>query len=341
MGAWERSVSIYRTAVTWVVEANAALPDALAGTIWWGPADSAKTVFVPMLVAAGEPPGPYTVGNPAALDRSSAYWAHRYVQNLCQLRYERMIVPVKEASARWESLATSLMASIRKGPKLAAADLKTKLDAHAEAVLAGTWRLADDLMVSYADGGFTASTPNGAPQSEQIGYPAPWLKAVGFDSGPNIRLGTLPCPDCEEDGSGKPLNALLASASSELPALATTAGDSAGSAMSGVKAMRSRAKPLAVTPQSAAGSAAGSVAGSVVGSAAGSASVVASVSALMAVSALIVAAMLPMFQHARRSLGRSESFLAANDGIWPVVARVHAPIEDERSYNAFPASVAP
>ena len=140
---------------------------------------------------------------------------------------------------------------------------------------------------------------------------------MGFDSGPNVKLGTLPCPDCEEDGSGKPLNALLASTSGELPALATAAGDSKGSIALGGKAMRSPVQSSAVTPKSAAASAAGS------------ASVVASVSALMAVFALIVAAVLPMFPHGRRCLGRTEPLLAA---------RTHAPIEDEHSYSDFPGA---
>ena len=43
-----------------------------------------------------------------------------------------------------------------------AAALRTALDAHASAVLGATWRLADDLMVKYADGGLTTRRPDGS-----------------------------------------------------------------------------------------------------------------------------------------------------------------------------------
>ena len=40
-GAWERSVAIYRTAFTWVIQASAGLPEHARGTVWWALADSA------------------------------------------------------------------------------------------------------------------------------------------------------------------------------------------------------------------------------------------------------------------------------------------------------------
>jgi dipeptidase len=68
-----------------------------------------------MIVRAGAPPRPYTLGNPAKLQRDSAYWAHKYVQNLAQLRYERMIVDIAANAARWERRAMALVATMRDG----------------------------------------------------------------------------------------------------------------------------------------------------------------------------------------------------------------------------------
>ena len=180
-GAWPRSVAIYRSAMTWVVQANAGLSEPHRGTVWLGPADSSKTIFVPLIVTAGEPPRSYTVGNPAKLDRSSAYWAHRYVQNLAQLRYSEMIVDIQNASAHWERRAAHLVESIRSGiepmPKQA-------LDAHAARVLAAAWRLADELMVKYADGGLTSlGADGGSPRSVDLSYPSDWLARVGYGDG--------------------------------------------------------------------------------------------------------------------------------------------------------------
>ena len=191
-GSWERTVSIYRTTYTWVVQANAALPDAAAGTIWWGPADSSKTVFVPLTVAMGEPPQAYTLGRQGKIERESAYWAHRYVQNLAQIRYKEMIVDIQAASTAWEAKGAALVGAIRavNGNIRTKRQIKQALDAHAAAVLKATWQLADDLMLKYADGGRTTPQPDYTVNCEPLGYPASWLrdKEVNFTSGPE-RLG--------------------------------------------------------------------------------------------------------------------------------------------------------
>ena len=54
-GSWERTVGIYRTAFTWVVQASNSLEDRLACVVWWGTADAAKTTFVPVMVSMGDP----------------------------------------------------------------------------------------------------------------------------------------------------------------------------------------------------------------------------------------------------------------------------------------------
>jgi hypothetical protein len=167
--------------MTWVVQANAGLPEPHRGTVWLGPADSSKTIFAPLFVTAGEPPQSYTVGNPAKLDRGSAYWAHRYVQNLAQLRYSEMIVDIQNASAHWERRAAHLVESIRSGVE---PEPKQALDAHAARVLAAAWRLADDLMVKYADGGLTTMGADGvSPRSVDLSYPSDWLARVGYGDG--------------------------------------------------------------------------------------------------------------------------------------------------------------
>ena len=48
-GNWERTLSIYRTTYSQVVQARAWLPDAVGGTVWWGPS---KTKLRPSLCGA-------------------------------------------------------------------------------------------------------------------------------------------------------------------------------------------------------------------------------------------------------------------------------------------------
>jgi len=189
MGSWERTVSIYRTTYTWVVQAvaNTSSP-LLQGVVWWGPADSSKTVFVPLIVASGEPPRPYTMGRQSRLERAAAYWAHRYVQNLAQLHYDAMILDIQRASARWEAAGVALVDSLRSTPNLTPELIRQRLGEHAQAVLGAWWTLSDDLMVKYADGDLTTAQPDGSVVSLPMGYPAQWLQQVNFTHGP-ARLG--------------------------------------------------------------------------------------------------------------------------------------------------------
>ena len=88
----------------------AAKKDAAAGGVaWYAPAASSKSVFMPLMVAAGAAPPPYTVGNPGVLDRSSAYWAHKYVANLAQLRHNAMIVDIVKSQKHWEAAGVALV----------------------------------------------------------------------------------------------------------------------------------------------------------------------------------------------------------------------------------------
>ena len=83
IGAWERSIGLYRTTYTWILASRAKEEQ---GVIWFGPADADKTVFLPLMVAMGDPPRSLMVGHQAVLDRASSYWSHRYVQNIVQLK---------------------------------------------------------------------------------------------------------------------------------------------------------------------------------------------------------------------------------------------------------------
>jgi roadblock/LC7 domain-containing protein len=64
-----------------------------------------------------------------------------------------------------------------------AAQLTKDLTEHAAAVVADWWKLTDYLMLKYADG--FVSGANG-------GYPAWWLKSVGYSKGPPPPPGSNP-----------------------------------------------------------------------------------------------------------------------------------------------------
>ena len=51
------------------------------------------------------------------------------------------------------------------------ATVKHALDEHSAAVLAGYWRMADQLILKFADGGLTTPLPDGTVDTEELGFP--------------------------------------------------------------------------------------------------------------------------------------------------------------------------
>jgi len=78
--------------------------------IWFGPHAAHATVYVPFTIGMLHLPPSYSIGNPWKLSRRSAYWAHRYVQNLANLRWKDMIVDIR--AARQELMHRSLVLPI-------------------------------------------------------------------------------------------------------------------------------------------------------------------------------------------------------------------------------------
>lgn len=125
------------------------------------------------------------IGRAGVLDRQSAFWTFRYVENLANLRYSAMIKDIKLRQAKWEDRGIELRQQVIDAYQTDhnATQLTATLVHHAEDVLADWWQLADALMLKYADGFITT---NMGPVDAAVapGYPAWWLKQVGYQSGP-------------------------------------------------------------------------------------------------------------------------------------------------------------
>jgi dipeptidase len=201
-GAFERSIALHRTTYTHVLQTRAWLPDAVGGITWFGAHAAHGTCFIPLPAGATGVPPSLMVGNATVVDRASLWWAHRYVHNLAQLKYGYAVADVRRAQEEWEAKGLALVHEMdaRYGPGADTAtsrahDLPTPPGrhtreqvtaayfAHADAVLTAWWALADTLMVQYADGFISMPGQKGGPGAA-VGYPARWLKAVGWSRGP-------------------------------------------------------------------------------------------------------------------------------------------------------------
>jgi len=175
-GSWERSIALYRTTSSHVVQARAWLPNAVGGVAWFGPHAALGTCYIPLPAGAAAVPDAYTAANPSKLSRASAYWAHKYVLNLARARYSdsmKVVAAVQQAleAAAWERVRGDNGTGL-----LGARYLAARSAADAAAVLEAWWALPDQLMERFADGWLD----DGAP----MGYPDAWLKRVGWQEGP-------------------------------------------------------------------------------------------------------------------------------------------------------------
>ncbi|EKX54792.1 hypothetical protein GUITHDRAFT_159096 [Guillardia theta CCMP2712] len=182
-GNWERPIALFRTSDSYVAQSRKWLPAQVGGLVWFGPHGAHATVYVPFAIGMQDLPPAYKIGNPSKLDRRSAYWAHRYVENLANLRWSDMIKDIRAQSSKWEETSKALVGKV---DQIGLKDPKKMTDlyiANANGVIKSWWKLADDLMEKYADGNV---------YGKPVGYPAWWLQAailahppvVGYPNGP-------------------------------------------------------------------------------------------------------------------------------------------------------------
>ncbi|KAL1508264.1 hypothetical protein AB1Y20_004380 [Prymnesium parvum] len=206
---WERPISIYRCAASYVAQARAWLPDLAGATIWFGPHVPHGTFYVPFAVGMPALPPSYTEFNMLALDRSSAYWAHAAVQALAEARFAWISREVAAMQARVEGGFLAVQAAadrafLKTGD---AAAMAAEYYANAEWVADLSWRFHDALVYRYADGFVRAAVKAPTPISfadaqlspPGMGVPSAWLDAIDYstndgDAPPGAALPHKPQP---------------------------------------------------------------------------------------------------------------------------------------------------
>jgi dipeptidase len=186
-GAWERSIAIYRTDYSHILEIDPTLPADTGALMWFAPVGAHTSCYVPFFAGQDTLLPSYGVGHKGGLvDRQhSAMWAFRYVQQVATIRYSRMIADINELQDAMFQRAVTMQQQAAQSLHGNASGLAAVANAHAALVVKSWWALADHLVYKYADGNiYTDASDKTSGKSTPAGYPTWWLTAVGYPSGP-------------------------------------------------------------------------------------------------------------------------------------------------------------
>jgi len=185
-GGWERPISIYRTNYAVV---HACHP-AGHGVVWIAPHTPHASIFVPVWTSAGpEIARPYVVDAKQKVDRMSLFWAANGVSNWAHgSMFNRAIVDIRAARAALEPQALELAAELNKAEPNSHFQLLAQF---ATKVHTEWWDLFWNLMGTYNDGFIITHGKDSSFTTAPVGYPAWWLKEVGFDHGVDAPSGAF------------------------------------------------------------------------------------------------------------------------------------------------------
>mmetsp|Transcript_35785 Transcript_35785/g.43199 ORF Transcript_35785/g.43199 Transcript_35785/m.43199 type:complete len:610 (-) Transcript_35785:354-2183(-) len=186
-GNWERTIGLYRTTDSYVVQSRSWLPNEIGGVLWWGAHSAPYTNYVPFAAGMTSLPGA-TLGHQAKLDKSTFFHANRYIANLAQIKWNYIMEDVAALQAERFKASLAVQALVdSQGTSLDKEVITELYTSNAIGTLSATWEAFDALMFKYADGYITTldeSTPNNPLRVSAPSVPAPWLEAVGYPQGP-------------------------------------------------------------------------------------------------------------------------------------------------------------
>jgi len=193
-GQVTRPISIQRTAYTMIGVANPKNP-----LVYYATDAPTTSVFVPFLastlrIASGNDMNAtralysdrYQLGSKKVFDRYSAWWAFDFVANWMNINYRNMSSEyVYPAVTKWQTEMINMGDSGN----------QTAINEKTDELISSWWKLADLLIVRYNDGYY--NYPESNPEKVfSTGYPAEFLREIGFDDGFVYPIGVAPISRC-------------------------------------------------------------------------------------------------------------------------------------------------
>ncbi len=185
---WERPISTFNSAFTFVAQMRSWLPAKVGGVLWYGVDDSYVSCYAPLYCGINKVPAAFATGDIKKYSRQSAWWVFNFVSNYINLRYSYMIKDLQAVQTELEDkfiaedkIITETASDLfKKSEKKAIAYLTDYSLKQTDYMIKRWIELGEALITKYNDG--YIKDENGVPKA--VGYPDEWKKRV-IDENPD------------------------------------------------------------------------------------------------------------------------------------------------------------
>ena len=187
--SFERPISTYNTAFSYVAQLRNYLPDDIGGVAWYGVDDTYTNCYFPLYCQVTEIPEPFRTGDINRFSRDNAWWAFNFVSNFANLRYRDMVKEVTLVQEQMEERFIVHQDSIEKvALTLGPAERRAYLTAYSVAagkLVHNAWvALGDYLVMKYNDG----YVKDSSMVITTSGYPDEWLRYISTQEKNRYRI---------------------------------------------------------------------------------------------------------------------------------------------------------
>jgi len=195
----ERAISTQQTGFSFVAQCRGWLPSKLGGVIWFGVDDTYSTCYCPIYCGVTQVPVCFEEGNGSMsrYSETAAFWLFNRVSNFCYLRYDSMIVDVRQVQQELETdfvrdeLAHAKRWAQEDNERRLVGELNRFSNERAERMMRRWKELDQMLLMKYIDGniktvenGRIKTTPTGVVTGiKQPPYPEWFYRQIVDDKG--------------------------------------------------------------------------------------------------------------------------------------------------------------
>ncbi len=186
---FERPISTYNTAFSYVAQLRNYLPNEIGGIAWFGVDDTYTSCYFPIYCCVAKIPEPFATGDINRYSKESAWWVFNFAANYANTRYTDIVEDIVALQSKTESTFISHQDSVEllaiNMDKKQRLDFLTQYSITAGELVHSNWvALGNKLITKYNDG-YIKDDNN---KISTKGYPKSWLKRVVEEDGEKFKV---------------------------------------------------------------------------------------------------------------------------------------------------------